>query len=160
MGVSFKTPNTAEQALASSFDRSRRSAGTTRLRNGARRPSRSLRPPACRTDIIESWHYTDLRAILREALPPAPVPDAALVAEARERLKAHALPGAVRLVVLDGCFSPDLSDLSGLGPHVRVYAVLEALSSDGLDADLRTRRSLAPRNRFSLSMPRSCRAAC
>ena len=47
---------------------------------------------------IESWHYTDLRGLVREALPPAAEPDAATVETARERLKAHAVPGAARLV--------------------------------------------------------------
>ena len=142
MGMSFKIPSGAEQALVEQF----RSAAAKRGNDepAARREAAFSRFTAegLPNRHLESWHYTDLRTILREALPPAAVPDAALVAEARERLKAHALPGAVRLVVLDGCFNPDLSDLSGLGPHVRVTPVLEALSSDRLDADLATAQTL------------------
>ena len=77
---------------------------------------------------IESWHYTDLRGLVREALPPAPEPDAATIAEARERLTAHAVPDAARVVVLDGTFRPELSDLSPLPAGVTVTSVLDALA--------------------------------
>ena len=142
MGVSFKTPSSAEQALGEQF----RSAAAQRGNDGSARRREAAFSRFAAAGLPnrhnESWHYTDLRSLVREALPPAPRPDAALVADARERLKAHALPGAVRLVVLDGCFSPDLSDLSGLGPHVRVTPVLEALTTDALDTDLVTAQKL------------------
>ena len=66
---------------------------------------------------VEAWHYTDLRARLREALPLAAVPDAAAIARAKERLRAPMFGD--RLVVLDGVYQPALSTLasthSGLG---------------------------------------------
>ena len=142
MGVSFKTPNGAEQALGDQF----RSAAASRGRDGAARRREAdfsrFAAAGLPNRHIESWHYTDLRTILREALPPAPVPDVTLVSAARERLKAHALPGSVRLVMLDGRFDPSLSDLSGLGPHVRVTPVIEALSTDTLDVDLASAQNL------------------
>ncbi len=142
MGVNVTTPNTAEQTLRDQF----RSLASIILDDASAQRREAAFSHFAAAGLpnrhLESWHYTDLRAILREALPPAPVPDAAVVAEARERLKAHALPGAVRLVVLDGVFSPDLSDPSDLGPHVRVVPVLEALSSDGLNADLASAQKL------------------
>ena len=142
MGVSIKTLNGAEQTLGEQF----RSAAANREndRSASRREAAFSRFAAAGLPNRhnESWHYTDLRTILREALPPALMPDAALVGEARERLKAHVLPGAVRVVLLDGFFSPDLSDLSALGPHVRVTPVLEALSAGTLDADLTAAQKL------------------
>ena len=91
---------------------------------------------------IESWHYTDLRGLVREALPPAPEPDAATIAEARERLKAHAVPDAARVVVLDGTFRPELSDLSPLPAGVTVTSVLDALASGDLDPGLAAAQKL------------------
>lgn len=91
---------------------------------------------------IESWHYTDLRGLVREALPPAPEPDAATIAAARERLAAHAVPGAARIVVLDGSFRPELSDLSALPAGVTVRPVLDALAEGDLDAGLASAQHL------------------
>ncbi|MGI3904158.1 MAG: Fe-S cluster assembly protein SufD [Janthinobacterium lividum] len=88
------------------------------------------------TRRIESWHYTDLRNLVREALPPAPEPDAATIEAARERLNTHAVPGAARIVVLDGTYRPELSDLSTLSAGIRVTSVLDALSSGDLDPGL------------------------
>lgn len=94
------------------------------------------------TRRIESWHYTDLRGLVREALPPAPEPDAATVEAARERLKAHAVPGAARVVVLDGTYRPELSDLSALPAGVTVTSVLDALSVGELDPGLAAAQKL------------------
>ena len=91
---------------------------------------------------IESWHYTDLRGLVREALPPAAEPDAATVDMARERLTAHAVPGAARLVVLDGMYRPDLSDLASLSDGITVVSVLDALYAGGLDAGLAAAQKL------------------
>ena len=91
---------------------------------------------------IESWHYTDLRGLVREALPPAPEPDAATIEAARERLAAHAVPGAARVVVLDGTYRPELSDLSALSAGVTVTSVLDALSSGELDPGLAAAQKL------------------
>ncbi|WP_237476938.1 Fe-S cluster assembly protein SufD [Lichenibacterium dinghuense] len=85
---------------------------------------------------IESWHYTDLRGLVREALPPAAEPDAAAVAVAKERLKAHEVPGAARFVLLDGTYRPDLSDLAALPAGVTVRPVLDALYTEELDPGL------------------------
>lgn len=142
MGVSLKVPSSAEQALGDQF----RTVAAQHGRDGssARREAAFSRFAAAGLPNrhIESWHYTDLRSLLREALPPASTPDPAVVAEARERLKAHALPGSVRVVVLDGFFNPELSDLSGLGPHVRVTPVIDALVAEALDADLAAAQKL------------------
>ena len=104
------------------------------------------------TRRIESWHYTDLRGLVREALPPAPEPDAETVAQARERLQAHEVPGAARIVVLDGSFRPELSDLSALPAGVTVRSVLDALATGHLDADLAAAQKLgAPESMLALN---------
>ena len=63
---------------------------------------------------IEDWKYTDLRALMREALPPAAAPDKAAQDRAAKALKAHAADGTRRLVLVDGAFVPSLSDVGAL----------------------------------------------
>jgi Fe-S cluster assembly protein SufD len=76
---------------------------------------------------VEEWKYTDLRVLMREALPLAAAPDAAARARARE---AGAVPiEARRLLFVDGCFAPDLSDLAGLEPGLTVGSLAQALAS-------------------------------
>ena len=108
--VAFPTP--AEKAFADQFRalRSAAAPGSTDLAaresdyaafTGAGLPHRR----------IEAWHYTDLRAILRDVLPPAQAPDAEAVGLARTALAAlPAAPGG-RIVLLDGRFEPSLSSL-------------------------------------------------
>ena len=91
---------------------------------------------------IESWHYTDLRGLLREGLPPAAEPDGETVETARGRLKAHAVPGAARLVLLDGTYRPDLSDVAALPAGVTVRSVLDALYTGDLDPGLAAAQKL------------------
>ena len=78
---------------------------------------------------IEDWKYTDLRALMREVLAPADAPDAAALKRAGAALKLHAIDGARRLVLVDGVFTPKLSDLAnpeqGLGIRT-LRDVLEA----------------------------------
>lgn len=80
---------------------------------------------------VEDWKYTDLRALMRVALPLAAPPNEAGIARARERLAAHALPGARPLVLVDGAFVPELSDLAGLEPGLSVKPLAAALASGG-----------------------------
>lgn len=79
---------------------------------------------------IEEWKYTDLRALVREVLPLAPSPDTATVARAGEALKPHAIEGARRLVLVDGVFAPELSDVAALPAGVSVTTLREVLESD------------------------------
>jgi Fe-S cluster assembly protein SufD len=75
---------------------------------------------------LESWRYTDLRALLREARP---LTDAANVTpEVKARLAALKLDG-VRLVLVDGVFAPGLSTLENLPEGVSVQALGDALVS-------------------------------
>ena len=82
---------------------------------------------------IEDWKYTDLRVLIREVLPLAPAPDAAALKRAEMALKAAAIKGTRRLVLVDGVFAPKLSDL---GPEkgLSIRPLREAL--DGGDGAL------------------------
>lgn len=79
---------------------------------------------------IESWHYTDLRAAMRAA-SPLRAPDKAPV-----DIRRDALTEGVRLVVLDGVFRADLSDLKQLPDGVRVTSLAETYARNAALATL------------------------
>src|SRR5262249_22696487 len=58
--------------------------------------------------------YTDLRALIREAFAPASAPDKAALQRAAKALQAHGRDGMRKLVLVDGVFQSDLSDLARL----------------------------------------------
>ena len=74
---------------------------------------------------IEAWHYTDLRSLMREALPPAEAPGAAAVAKARAYLDGLPPSTSHRVVLLDGMMMPDLSSRATLPPGVTLGSVLD-----------------------------------
>src|SRR5439155_8126738 len=79
---------------------------------------------------VEEWKYTDLRALMREARPLAPPPDAAAKARARDAGKALAAAiEARRIVFVDGAFVPELSDLAALEPGLSIRSLGEALAA-------------------------------
>jgi Fe-S cluster assembly protein SufD len=78
---------------------------------------------------VEEWKYTDLRALMRDAKPLADVPDAAATARARGAGAMLAALEARRIVILDGAFMPDLSDLAELEPGLRIGSMAAALAS-------------------------------
>ena len=80
---------------------------------------------------IEDWKYTDLRALMREVQPLAPAPDQAALKKARAALSGHAVAGATRLVLVDGVYSPELSDVEGLDAGVQIRTVREVLENAG-----------------------------
>src|ERR1700722_9187602 len=69
---------------------------------------------------IEDWKYTDLRVLMREVLPPAAPPDRAGIDATKKALKGHAIKGVTKLVLVDGAFVPELSDLENLGEGVQI----------------------------------------
>src|SRR5262244_3181698 len=69
---------------------------------------------------VEDWKYTDLRALMREAKPLAGPPDAAGIARAKSAGGLLRAVEARRLVLVDGAFVPELSDLAGLEPGVTI----------------------------------------
>jgi Fe-S cluster assembly protein SufD len=78
---------------------------------------------------VEEWKYTDLRALMREALPPAAAPDKAAQDRAAKVLKT--LPdGTRRLVLVDGAFVPQLSDVGALEGGLSIRSLASVLGDD------------------------------
>lgn len=107
----IKTP--AEQALARTYGAARDmlpgNGAVATLRENAFEQFEARGLPHRR---VEEWKYTDLRALMREANPLAPLPDAAAKARAKSAGRALASVDTRRLVFVDGVFVPDLSDLT------------------------------------------------
>ena len=78
---------------------------------------------------VEAWKYTDLRSLMREAQPLAAPPDAAALVRAQAAGSTFADAGFRRLVVVDGAFAADLSDLAELEGGLTICAMAEALAS-------------------------------
>ena len=78
---------------------------------------------------IEDWKYTDLRALMREVLPLAAAPESAALARAEAALKLYAIEGARKLVLVDGVFAPNLSDLADLEQGLNVRSLRELLEA-------------------------------
>ncbi|PAY06475.1 Fe-S cluster assembly protein SufD [Bradyrhizobium sp. UFLA03-84] len=78
---------------------------------------------------IEDWKYTDLRALMREVLPLAPAPDAAALGRAAAAVKLRAIDGVRRLVLVDGAFAADLSDLGNLDKGISIRPLREVLDA-------------------------------
>ena len=55
---------------------------------------------------MEQWHYTDLRALLRDVRPLAGVPDAAAKARAKDAGRLVGDIDVQRIVFVDGVFAP------------------------------------------------------
>lgn len=76
---------------------------------------------------IEEWKYTDLRTMMREALPVA-------TAAALAQVEAHAGllvdTGARRIVVANGVVVPELSDLADLEDGLVILPLAKALAAD------------------------------
>ena len=79
---------------------------------------------------IEEWKYTDLRALVGEVLPLAAAPDATALKRAADAVKAHALAGARKLVLVDGVFAAELSDVKALASEVGFKTLREQLDKD------------------------------
>ena len=77
---------------------------------------------------VEAWHYTDLRTVMREALPIAPAPSADAIAALKKELSAAPAPAGVRLVLVDGVFVAELSDLASLPAGVTVRSLASVLA--------------------------------
>jgi Fe-S cluster assembly protein SufD len=106
----MKTP--AEQALSAAYAAARGTlpgkGAVATLRADAFKRFEARGLPHRR---VEEWKYTDLRALMREAYPLAPVPDAAAKARAKDAGKILQGVDCRRLVFVDGSFAPELSDL-------------------------------------------------
>lgn len=79
---------------------------------------------------VEAWRYTDLRRLMRDAKPLAALPDAAAKSRARDAGEVLAGLGLRRLVIVDGSFAAELSDLADLETGLIVRPMAEALALD------------------------------
>ncbi|TYL92217.1 Fe-S cluster assembly protein SufD [Bradyrhizobium rifense] len=79
---------------------------------------------------IEEWKYTDLRALVGEVLPLAAAPDAPALKRAADAVKAYAIAGARKLVLVDGVFAADLSDVKALAAEAGFKTLRETLEKD------------------------------
>ncbi len=117
----------AEQALVASIDSARArfkgSAQLTKLRETAAKAFAESGLPHRR---IEEWKYTDLRSLVREAAPLAPLPDNTTIAESK-KLDSLQEVEARRLVLVNGSFVPSLSDLAALENGLTIVPLAQAL---------------------------------
>ena len=119
----IKTP--AEQALSAAYEAARgKLPGLAALRADAFEQFEAAGLPNRR---VEEWKYTDLRALMREAYPIAPPPDAAAKQRAKGAGDILAGTDCRRLVFVDGAFAPDLSDLAP-EPGLTIGSLAEALA--------------------------------
>jgi Fe-S cluster assembly protein SufD len=81
---------------------------------------------------IEEWKYTDLRALMRDAKPLAPPPDATAKARARSAGGILAALDARRIVFVDGMLAPELSDLAP-EPGLKISSLAAALGAGGAE---------------------------
>jgi Fe-S cluster assembly protein SufD len=137
------TKTAAETALAQAYSAAKAglpgAAAVARLRDAAFKHFDAAGLPHRR---VEAWHYTDLRALMREALPIAPPPSADAIAALRTQMEtAGGLPPQ-SLVLVDGIFVPELSGALPSGVTVTSLAhvlaegsgaLLEALAADWID---------------------------
>jgi Fe-S cluster assembly protein SufD len=116
----------AEEQLTSGWqDAKARLPGAARLRQTAFERFAKTGLPHRR---VEEWKYTDLRALMRDAKSLAGVPDAAARERSRSAGAALASIEARRIVLVDGAFMPDLSDLSGLEAGLTIGSLAQALA--------------------------------
>jgi Fe-S cluster assembly protein SufD len=79
---------------------------------------------------VEAWHYTDLRALMRDALPLATAPSPTTIDDLRKEFVAVGAP-ARRLVLVDGFFVPELS--GGLPQGIKVRSLASVLTEGRSD---------------------------
>ena len=90
---------------------------------------------------VEEWKYTDLRALMRDAKPLAPPPDAAAKLKAKSAGAFLADVKARRIVIVDGIFAADLSDLASPEPGLSIGSLAEALAKGDADVCERVGRT-------------------
>lgn len=118
--IPTRTP--AENALAEAFSAAKAtlpgSADVTKLREESFGAFFAAGLPHRR---VEAWHYTDLRTLMRDALPIVAPPSAAAIEALGAEFAASGAPNQ-RLVLVDGVFAPQLSDALPAGVTVRSLA--------------------------------------
>ncbi len=77
---------------------------------------------------VEHWHYTDLRKELRHVQPLAALPTTKQIAKAKDAIEPHHRDGILKLVLLDGAFIAELSDLAAMPDGVKISSMADLLS--------------------------------
>lgn len=78
----------------------------------------------------EAWKYTDLRRLMRDAKPLAPLPDQAARSRAGSAGAMFAGLGFRSVVIVDGAFVPELSDIADLETGLCIRSTASALAAD------------------------------
>jgi len=93
------------------------------------------------TRRVEAWHYTDLRAAMRESAPLAPKPNAAKIEAAAVALGSRTRLGATRFVLVDGHYAEELSDAAPRGVR---RTLVKSPPLDRADAVVRLNEAFSP----------------
>ncbi|MEA1834980.1 SufD family Fe-S cluster assembly protein [Methylobacterium durans] len=125
--TNLRTP--AESGLSKLFEVARMKfpTGVSIAREEAFRYFEAMGLPSRR---VEAFKYTDLRAALKEAAPPADAPAAATAREAIGAAKGFAGIEAVRLAFVNGHLVAEASDLGHVPQGVTVTPLNEALAAN------------------------------
>ena len=78
---------------------------------------------------VEEWKYTDLRALMRDAKPLAARPDKKALTAAKKASKLRGVE-ARKLVLVNGTFVFELSDLATLEPGLTIASLSDALAGN------------------------------
>jgi Fe-S cluster assembly protein SufD len=114
------TTTAAENALAETFrDTKAKLPGNTAVAAQRAQSFEAFARAGLPNRHIEAWHYTDLRNLMRKALPLVAAPSSAEIAKLAA--EAARLPSP-RLVLVDGVFAPELSTPLPAGVSVVLLA--------------------------------------
>jgi|tagenome__1003787_1003787.scaffolds.fasta_scaffold20903369_2 Fe-S cluster assembly protein SufD len=84
------------------------------------------------TRRVEEWKYTDLRALMRDAKPLAPRPDAKVFARLKDAGAGLGDLEARRIVIADGYLTPDWTDNNTHHPGVTITELFAWLKDENL----------------------------
>jgi len=120
------------EPYAVEFERFDRAAGTAQppwLRELRQRAFSSFSENGFPTTRDEAWRFTNVTPIARSAFVPAP---AGAIEMTRARLDGlvPAIPGAVRLVLVNGRYAREISEVAAVPAGVTVRGLAEALAAD------------------------------
>ena len=119
----------AESELAASFTAAKRALpGTPAIATLREDAFRRFEADGLPHRRVEEWKYTDLRALMRAAMPLAAVPGDAEKAYASNAGAMLASIEGRRLVFVDGTFAPELSDLADLEEGLSIVSLALALA--------------------------------
>ena len=119
----------AEQALAEAFAAQATARAGDPLASRREAAFRRFAAEGLPHRRIEDWKYTDLRALMREAKSLAGPPDGAGIARAKNAGRLARGLEARRIVLVDGAFVPELSDLATLEPGLTIASMAQALAA-------------------------------